>query len=402
MMNRILLSIVTALLIVGCSSDNDEPVQPAKRTVMVYMAAENDLSRYAQSDIDEMIEGVKAISKWDNLIVFVDRASQTEKPFIMRLRDNDRQPADTLKKYDSDFLSSDPAKMKEVMSWIMQNCPADDYGLVLWGHGNGWVVMKDSVANSRAIAVDNGKNNSDNKEYWLNIPSLRKLLKELPHPLKFIFADCCQMQNAEMAYELKDITEYYIASPAAIPGDGAPYKEIIPDLFIYDDIQMCTKACDDYYAKVDNENGHLPMAALRTSSMPQLAIATKNILHSIYDSNTPIQTDGLIYYYMYGYTADEHVMYDMKDFMLRHANETDYQEWLKALNEAVVYKKMSKKWETQGGLEFDFGEITEERFGGVSMLIPLERYENSTYLNYNELLKKMGWYYAVGWSELGW
>ena len=75
-MRKLLFMVATALLAAGCSSnDNEEPKQPAKRTVMVYMAGENNLSSYAQQDINEMIDGVKSISKWDNLIVFVDRAS---------------------------------------------------------------------------------------------------------------------------------------------------------------------------------------------------------------------------------------------------------------------------------------------------------------------------------------
>ncbi len=400
-MKKILIALLTGLFITGCSNDeNEEPKQPARRTVMVYMAGENNLSYYLQNDIDEMIEGVKTISKWDNLIVFVDRASKTEPPFIIRLTDNDTQPADTLKKYGNDFLTSDPAKMKEVLTWIMTNYPADDYGLVLWGHANGWVIMNDSVATNRAIAVDNGKNSYENNKYWLNIPTLRQVLQELPHSLKFIFADCCNMQNIEVAYELKDATKYLIASPAGIPGTGAPYKEIIPDLFIYDDIRMCTKTCDDYYAKLDNENGHLPMAAIQTSAMPQLAEATNKILSSIYQSDTPINVDGLIYYYMYGNTSDEHVMYDINDFLLRHANEAEYEKWVSVFNQAIVHKCMSTQWEVQGGLDYDF-EVTDKRFGGVSMLIPLKRYE-TTYLNYNELIKKMGWYYAVGWADLGW
>lgn len=84
-----------------------------------------------------------------------------------------------------------------------------------------------------------------------------------------------------------------------------------------------------------------------------------------------IDTDGLIYYYTYRVSdANEHVMYDMNDFLLRHANETSYKEWQKALNNAVVYKKMSARWQVLGTLVFDF-EVTEERFGGVSMFIPL-------------------------------
>jgi hypothetical protein len=396
---QIIIVLAGAVLTTACSSsDKEEVTPPAKRTVMVYMAAENSLSSYAQQDINEMIDGVKSISKWDNLIVFVDRASTREKPFIIRLRDDKNAPADTIRKYEQDFVSSDPERMKEVLSWMMSNYPADDYGLVMWGHANGWVIMD---ANRRALAVDTGNNSTSGAGVWLELPDFRKVLEALPHPLKFVFADCCNVQNLEVAYELKDVIQYLIASPAAIPGTGAPYKMIVPDLFTYDDNQLCDKVCTDYHDIVDNENGHLPIAAIRTSAMPQLAAATKKILKSIYETNTPINVDGLIYYYRYSYKPEENVMYDINDFLLRHAQEADYQEWLTAFNAAVVCKKMSKKWEVQGGLDFDFGEITEERFGGVSMFIPLERYEN-TMLKYNTLIKQTAWYQAVGWSELGW
>ena len=392
------LLVLSTALLTACSNDKEEVVIPAKRTVIVYMAAENTLSGNAQSDINEMIQGVKKISKYDNLIVFVDRANSKEKPFIIRLQDNDKQPADTIRKYEQDFLTSDPDKMKEVVGWTMTHYPADDYGLVLWGHGNGWVIMNES---QRAIALDNGTNIAKNDGQWLDIPDLHNVLKALPHSFKFIFADCCNMQNVEVAYELRDVTEYYIASPAGIPGDGAPYQTIIPDIFLYDDVQMYTKTCDDYYAKTDNENGHLPISAIKTKELPSLASATKEILQKIYKADTPINTDGLIYYYSYSANnAKEHVMYDMNDFLLRHAEQTDYDKWLNAFKQVVVYKKMSPRWQVLGTLVFDF-EVTEERFGGVSMFVPLERY-NDTYFKYNEDIKEMGWYQAVGWSELGW
>lgn len=398
-MKKILFLIASALaLFTACSDDNGEVVQPAKRTVIVYMAAENGLSGNAQSDINEMIQGVKKISKYDNLIVFVDRASSKEKPFIIRLRDDEKQPADTIRKYQQDFLTSDSEKIKEVVGWSMANYPANDYGLIIWGHGNGWVIMNET---QRAIALDNGSNIAKDEGQWLNIPDLHSALKALPHSFKFIFADCCNMQNVEVAYELKDVTEYYIASPAGIPGDGAPYETIIPDLFLYDDVQMYTKTCDDYYAKIDNENGHLPISTIKTKDLPSLASATKEILHKIYEVNTSINTDGLIYYYSYRPSEpNEHVMYDMNDFLLHHAEQADYDKWLNTFKQIVVYKKMSTRWQVLGTLVFDFN-VTEDRFGGVSMFIPLERYNHTTY-NYNEDIKKMAWYQAVGWSELGW
>lgn len=394
---QIIIVLAGAVLTTACSSsDNEEVTQPAKRTVLVYMAAENNLTSNAQSDINEMIKGVKKISKWDHLIVFVDR--MTEKPFIIRLRNNDQQPADTLKKYENDFIGSDPERMKEVMSWVMQNYPANDYGLVIWGHANGWVIMNDSVAVRRAIAQDDGVDTSS-KRYFMNIPTLRTTLQSLPHTFKFIFADCCNMQNVEVAYELKDVTQYLIASPAAIPDDGAPYEAIIPDLFNYIDQQMCQQTCADYYAKIDHEGYHLPIAAVRTDCIQQLATATRKLLSSIYQQGTNINTDGMIYYYRDNYGA--HLMYDINDFMIRHSpSETEYMEWKHAFDAILVANKKSMKWETQGTLDWDFTP-TEERFGGMSMLIPLARYDN-TLLKYNELIKKMGWYQAVGWSELGW
>lgn len=407
-MKKILLLIGAALLFTACPGDEfiddnngnggEEVERPAKRTVMVYMSAENSLSSNAQGDINEMIRGMKSVSKYDNLLIFVDRASSRENPFIARLQNDDAQPVDTIKKYESDFYASDPDKMKDVIQWMMTNYPADDYGLVLWGHGNGWIIM-DSISNNRAIAVDNGENKANDNGRWLNIPSLRMALSALPHSFKFIFADCCNMQNVEVAYELKDVTDYYIASPAGIPGDGAPYHTIVPDLFIYDDVQMYTKICDDYNALKDGEGGHLPISAVRTKDLPSLAAATKTILQTI--DWTAVNTDGLIYYYSYSTrNANEHVLYDMNDFLLRHADTTAYQEWKKALDQAIAYKLFSARWQVAGTLVFDF-EMTEERYGGISMFVPLERY-NNTLIKYNETINKMAWYHAVGWAELGW
>ena len=403
---QIIIVLAGAVLTTACSSsDNEEVTPPAKRTVMVYMAAENSLSSYAQQDINEMIDGVKSISKWDNLIVFVDRASTREKPFIIRLRDDKNAPADTIRKYEQDFVSSDPERMKEVLSWMMSNYPADDYGLVMWGHANGWIIMNDSVAVRRAIVQDDGVDTS-NKQYFMNIPTLRTTLQSLPHPLKFIFADCCNVQNIEVAYELKDVTQYLIASPAPIPDKGAPYKTVIPDLFNHSDVQMYSQTCDDYYDLLESEDGHLPISVIKTSQLPLLAQVTKEVIRNIYQSERNINTDQLIYYYTTSSSdIKERIMYDMQDFVLRHAEPSDFQKWLNIYNQVVVYKKLSKHWQWHAynsyTLYADFGEITEERFGGVSMFIPLERYEN-TKLKYNTLIKQTAWYQAVGWSELGW
>ena len=205
---RHLLTIISAILLfTACSKDDDNgpaPVGPAKRTVIVYMVGENNLDPYMQNDINEMRQGRKQVAASENLVLYVDKLSKTEMPFIAKI--NTEGNLDTLYRYEQDFYSL---------------CPAtEDYGLVLWGHASGW-LMDDSVATHRAYGIDTGNNelpsyyderSKENllKGKWLNIPSMREAFKMIPMKWKFIMCDCCNMMNVEDAYELRDVTDYLI------------------------------------------------------------------------------------------------------------------------------------------------------------------------------------------------
>ena len=65
-------------MVTACSKDEDSsstPPEPARRTVIVYMSGENNLTYYIQSDLNEMMEGRKQVTANENLVVFVDKAS---------------------------------------------------------------------------------------------------------------------------------------------------------------------------------------------------------------------------------------------------------------------------------------------------------------------------------------
>ena len=98
-MKHFLIIFAAVLALTACQSDETDEssdyILPARRTVIVYMSAENNLTSYAQNDINEMIKGRKSVGADCDLIIFVDRASQTEKPFIARIRNRDEQPVDT-------------------------------------------------------------------------------------------------------------------------------------------------------------------------------------------------------------------------------------------------------------------------------------------------------------------
>ena len=419
-MKHFLIWISITALLVSCSKSENDTKQMARRTVIVYMSGENNLSDYSflPMDINEMIEGRKKVADNENLILYVDKASSTEKPFIARITTDSKNPVDTLYKYPDDILSSDYNEFRKVLQWVVNNCPAsEDYGLVLWGHANGWIFEKEatSQAPQRAYGVDTGNNSTGRSGKWMNIPSMRSALESLGVKWKFIFCDCCNMQNVETAYELSGVTQYFIASPAEITGIGAPYKEVVKDLFKHDDVAMYTGICDDYYAQVTDEHGNftgtlnrrLPISVVKTDMMKNLATETNKVLPQIADylkTNPTMQ--GMIYYYNYYTTyhpASENVLYDMKDVIQAAlgADSEAYKTWEKALDAAVIYKKNSGLWHSEGSVIFSDFDYTEERQGCISMFFPLAKYSSTSHA-YNTDFKKMQWYQAVGWSSVGW
>ena len=114
-------------------------------------------------------------------------------------------------------------------------------------------------------------------------------------------------------------------------------------------------------------------------------------------------TKGKVYYYAYNVNYDyEKVMYDMYG-MVKAALE-DYPDkfkaWQDAFYDTVIYSETSDRWHANTVNFSDF-TVTTDNYGGISMFFPMEKYTKSFHL-YNEDIKQMQWYQAVGWSAVGW
>lgn len=415
-MNKILYFILAAVLLTGCqkdSSDDGTDTEAFRHTVFVYMSAENNLSGYVQGDINEMISGRKKVGDDCDLLIYVDRASMREKPFIARIHNRNEHPVDTLYQYPADFYSSDPALFHEVLQRMVSFSPyAEDYGIVFWGHANGWIFENDGTnVIRRAYGGDNGNNAGSETPVeptrWINMPDMAKALQQTGIHWRFLFFDCCDMQNAEVAYELRNVTEYIIASPAEIPGAGAPYDKIVKDFFIADDKGMYSGICHDYYEQKTDDQGYvspsgtlqMPISVIKTSQMEALADATRQIMPDIEKwLKTSNPTQGIIYYYTYNRDKGdvEKIMYDMKH-MIRAALASQpekYDAWESVFRQAVCYAEYSLKWYSYSIISRDFAGATVNDQGCVSMFFPLAKYDHATH-SYNEDIKKTQWYQAI-------
>ena len=411
-----ILTVGTMMSFTACSSDNEvlsevndnlqlnaSRYAPAERTVLVYLAGKNNLSQSLQTNLEQMKAGSRNIIGNNTLLVFVRRDIQGEKPWLARISNGevtDSVSLDDMGFGKSNMQACNPELMEQVMRYAFSHYPANEYGLVLGGHSTGWLIDEEP-GQTRAFGVDNGDGYtySRKNKRWMNVPTMARVLERVPH-LKFIFADCCNFMCLETMYELRNVTDYIIGSPAEIPAEGAPYEQIIPALF--EKNTFCSSVIGIYYRA---QNGELPLSAVKTSAIDQLANATRNALDMVQAKigNGYADTQGLIHY---GYSASSiqfhqeyNLFYDAGDFFRSQLSENDYLQWKQALDKTVIEKRFAKQWRTCMTWRYIYSdfEMTEEKYHGVSMYIPQDA--NTEYGIYyaqnNEDIKQLKWYQSV-------
>ena len=178
---------------IACDEEREEyvtPVVQAERTIIVYMAADNDLSADALADIEEMKCGF--IDNDVHLIVFLDMTKTL--PYLLEITTGS---GNIVKTY-SEINSASASQMHEVLNDIINLYPAHSYGLILWSHGTTWLPSNTQL---RSFGIDHGSE--------MNILALSLAL---PVHFDFLLFDACLMGAVEVAYELQDKTNYIIAS----------------------------------------------------------------------------------------------------------------------------------------------------------------------------------------------
>ena len=426
-MKKILIAICLLSGLTSCHHDDDTPEDnTARRTVLVYMAAENNLTRFATEDLEEMKTGSLKLAEDQNLVIYVDKAGSLTTPYIVRAKNGEM--VDTI--FMKEALSADPTTLQDVIQYTREHFPAKSYGLLLWGHASGWLVStKDSISRTRGSSILEPKayggatgNNSSSSSgnYWMNIVPMAKAIQNgmgSDH-LSFIFGDCCSFGCLEVAYELRNVTDYVIGSPAEVPDMGAPFDLIVPDMFIETD-NFYAKIIDhyfDYYLDIFKNNPQyynkkvgdlagysVPLAVVKTSGLDNLAYATSTLLGTIAEkvsTSGSLDLDKVMYYAI----SQKKYSYDMYHVFKKNTTAADFDTWKAAFLQAVPYRLFSMKWMTEISSlrnEMENFDATKDDCGVVSMFFP-STYYNGTNPNWNKAIQQYQWNNVIHWEQYGW
>lgn len=372
--NILSLLLVLPFVLSSCSASVSPSDSDIEQTILIYMNADNNLTYYAHQDLQEMENGYvpdyfEMGGSGRILLVYLDTSS--EKPVLLRyFRDEfGVLDSETIMVYEEQD-SSDPQVMNNVLQYAHNLFPSENNGLVLWSHGTGWTPV-DFYNNPNGTSASSHQLSREEDPYADYVKSfgydqgsemdIIDMAEALPIKYRFILFDACLMGGVEVAYQLRDKCDYFIASVAEILAGGFPYDQILDPL--YNDVSErgLETVCSRYYHYYYYQNEGATVSLVKSSELEGLAEVCENIFE---DERVFIQS--LDMDNMQGFfRLNRHYFYDLGDLISNLASASEYPDFENALSKAVITTYATPNYNINNRLQFEINKNS-----GLSTYIP--------------------------------
>ncbi|QZT39057.1 hypothetical protein K5X82_09185 [Halosquirtibacter xylanolyticus] len=260
-----LLFIILAVVSFSCKqTDRLKPL--ASETLVIYMAANNDLKGNALLNVYDMVEGIKKDQK---VIVFMDKGDKNSYLMEINKKNGTAIHRQVVKQY-PDQNAADSRTLHQILKEVIDRYPSQQYGLILWSHGTSWFPAP--KPKTKSFGVD--------KQSTMEI---HDLATALPTKFKYILFDACLMGGVEVASELQNSTDYLIASPTDILTTGMPYKKILPILLntqptVEERLKEVCKTYIDHYKQKERKMQSASIALYNLNHIPSVQLAMQKVV----------------------------------------------------------------------------------------------------------------------------
>ncbi len=412
---------LAAVVLAACNGF-DRPYEGTYEHVLVYVGlGYNNLSSNLLKNFNDMQEGIlpgvasdRAILAFCHNTAASGDYSTANPPQLVRiLRGPDGKPvADTLKTYVNMALSPTRESLREALQDIQALFPARHYGMLFSSHGTGWIpagyVSGTEASSIRQLshsgdlighsgldpespwpatkAVGNQYQGSAKNVRWME---LADFVDAIPMHLDYLILDACLMGTVEVAWELKDVCDYLVASAAEILTDGMIYKTLSWDMLSGGKADLQTY-CEEYFDYYNGESGSRragTIALVDCSKLDALATAFRAVVDANREQIPGCLASAQRYYYS---SSPLRFYYDLRDFAANLvAVDGASPDWVDAqlapldaaLGDAILYHA-----ETPA-----FFDLPLERCCGLSVYIP-----DPARTKLNAFYRTLGWNRAVG------
>ena len=240
----------------SCSEEAFDTDSVNKQTILVFYPwtgsqSSTGLLGYLQNNIDSICDGIIDRKGLNNSRVLVFLSDKYNHSMLYDLQYNattksvDRVP---LKEYEGTSYASAEG-IADIMNEVKTKASALNYALIVGVHGCGWTYASDWSRYpyyARPSVTRPSDNNFSGIQFGpdpnapltrffgsvslaenaMDISTLAEGIRESGLKMQYILFDACYMSNVETAYELKDVTNYMIASGSEIMAAGLPYRSM--------------------------------------------------------------------------------------------------------------------------------------------------------------------------------
>lgn len=371
------------------------------KTLLVYMVANNNLSSNAVNNFADMQKGFVPEQDKGNIVVYYHVPNQS--PLLLNIikEETGQVRVDTSYRFPS-RNSATAASLKSAMQVTATMFPANEYGLILWSHGTGWLPVgyynnepSGSSSSSSAAPVctaasydalgstsslqQNGCAYSQGKDPYAHMVkmvygtdacdtksfgsedgiemNITEIATAFPYRLSFVIFDACLMGGIETAYQLKDSTDYILFSPAEILSSGFPYSKIMQHIFSTPtDLESVAKEYYMFYNSLSGNSRSATISLVKTSELENVAAAAKEVFAENRGKIPALKMNNIQRYFRnYKYW-----FYDLDDFIANIGTPQQASAFSQALSKAVIYKAATSY----------FLDIPITRYSGISTYIP--------------------------------
>ena len=244
---------------VSCSNGDspdgpDVPVMPVGQTVFMFFPWSNSLLSDFRRTVEDMQTVVAQRSMKNERIMVFMATSEREAVLFELKKQNGRCLTDTLRRY-SDRPFTSRQWLTSLFSEVMTLAPASRYGMVVGCHGLAWIPVQGQRSAPKRLGSQERIDEEDNiykeekidkegddlmhfevqgpvttrfiggtyPETQIETTDLADAMADAGFHTEYILFDACYMSSVEVAYELKDVTHYLIASPTEVLSYGFPY-----------------------------------------------------------------------------------------------------------------------------------------------------------------------------------
>ena len=237
--------------------ESDPPLVDNELTILLYMPWTGSLSSdglypYLTENVESVckaIEGMKGMTDY-RLMLFISESYNKSKLYEITYNESRVKCEKKLVKEYSGHEYTAVKGLTDILNEVKNHASAQHYAMVLGCHGTGW-TFKDSwhrypnFAKETSPSLGEGPwvgipyqnydgvitpmhtrffgSVSDISTFSTDIPTLAQAIVNAGMKMEYILFDDCYMANVEVAYELRNVTDFLLASTSEVMAVGVPY-----------------------------------------------------------------------------------------------------------------------------------------------------------------------------------